>query len=159
MKLLSLDPASRCTGYAVMDSEGNIIDAGKLTGTGEDYLCRVVAAIDSLVAVIDEHQPGACVLEVPSGHVHGRFGSVRPRSQSVYGFAVGAFWQVAKRYCGRVHPVFVNEWTAGKPKPHRQKEVIARCPQYDPVKDKGMDVSDAIALGWWWLRRKEPQND
>jgi hypothetical protein len=86
-------------------------------------------------------------IEVPSGRVnrarHGGGGS----GLSVYGFAAGACYNFL-RYnpnVGTIHAV-KEGWTGSQPKSKRKSVAMKSHPEYDPEKDKGGDVADAICL-------------
>jgi hypothetical protein len=81
---------------------------------------------------------------------------------ALYGFAVGCIYcHVSYVAEGRgLPPITIadpNLWTRGSRKEHRRTWIAQGYPQYDPEKDKGGDVSDAICLGEWWYGQRELQ--
>jgi len=157
MKLLSIDPSSTKTGYAVFDGN-EVIDAGLLTGkSGTEYFYRVFKMMLELDDIFKDHKIDRTVIESPSGHVHGRLKG-HARGQATYGFAVGAIWAHSRSHVQGTTLVDANRWTRGIPKKKRQAVIALKYPDYDADKDTGGDVSDAIGLGEWWLAEKVYQN-
>lgn len=155
MKLLAIDPASKVTGYAVLNERGDVIDAQLIRASRSKLpLDRIASIIADLNGVCDEHSPSAIVVEVTSGRPG--TGSTRGASSSlaIYGMAVGAIWWAMRGRGIAVHPVDEDRWTARYSKAQRQLAAVATVPGYSAQKDKGGDVSDAIALGRWWLDRQ-----
>lgn len=156
MIILALDPSTTCTGYAVLGDNESLIEAGRLNPAKKKmaYQYRVESMVRGLQKVLDEHNPEICIIEAPEGKVHRRKFASHGLGQSIYGFACGAFWWKCVDYfgIGLVRCVGVNKWTRGIPKKDRALKVSMRFPQYKLEDDKGMDMSDAIGLGLWWIR-------
>ena len=162
MKLIALDPSSSCTGYAVF-ANGKLIDAGRLRGkSAATALYRISAMrLDLLNELLAEHQPQTIVIEMPLEKQHTR----TPGKKSglpIWGMAAGALWATCLQYADEttdgpcsVYPVSNTLWTRGKSKDARQLAVKMEHKGYDPAKDRGADVSDAIALGQWWLAQDD----
>ena len=159
-RILSLDPASRVSGYAVMDDTGKLLDAGLLkpVKTRLPVESRVPMMLDSTIEILDEWKPEILIVEVPLKRQY-TTKKQRTTSMAVWAVAAGAFWgwmwAVRHFYLPGliVVPVSNVEWTRGSPKLMRQQKVVAMYRGYDPAKDPGLDVSDAIAMGLWYLRR------
>ncbi len=156
--ILALDPSSTCIGYAIFACRANfeslLGDAGLITTPQKpSAYVRMVKLADDVFDLIREFNgpPMTIVVEVPSGHVnHGRHkGS--GAGLSVYGMAVGYLLGRLASLDVDVRIILENDWTRGIPKGERQASVAARYASYDPAKDPGGDVSDAIGLGEWWI--------
>ena len=151
MKLLSLDPSSTMTGYAIMDEKANLVEAGliKPRKAGDELWTRILTMSKSLITLIKEIEPTHCIVEVPIGK-HRRLPAAMSGSLVKYGCAVGSLYLAAHLFCPHVYPVSTL-WTGGKAKVRRAGAVAFRFPTYDPDKDKGLDMADAIGMGVWWL--------
>lgn len=157
MILLAIDPSSTKTGYAVMVDRVTLLDAGFLKPgkTRNPAIMRIKEMIEQLVEVLDEWQPGKVLIESPSAHVNiGRHHGAGA-GLAVYGFAAGAIWAAC---CARVDTKAIDAqlWTCGVPKLKRQKNICMAFPQqYNPEKDRGGDIADAIGLACWWFGRQK----
>lgn len=159
MKILALDPSSTKTGYAVADG-GEIIDFGVLTPnrTKDPPNTRIWVMLMACGDLMNEHRPfSAVVIEDTSGKIAGRLG--RASGLAIHGKAVGMFIMKAVQFMGgtrQVHLVLENDWTRGTPKAKRQKNVAYLLgDKYDPAKDPGGDVADAIGLLNWWMDKQK----
>ena len=166
LQILAIDPSSTRTGYAMMAEAGPVLQVlgagyvcpGKPTAP---YLQRVedmAKGVLDLINCADLGDPDRVIVEVPSGHVHGRIRDRQPQGLSVYGFGAGAIWWQLRRKLGdRVIGIDQNTWTRGTLKKARQASVMAHWPQYQSIlaKDSGADAADAISLGAWWLHEQK----
>lgn len=76
---------------------------------------------------------------------------------SIYGVAAGAIWARCCTFGVGVHTVGVNEWSRGtySTKTKRRNLVAAMFGNvYSVAADRKLDMSDAIALGLWWLSER-----
>jgi hypothetical protein len=169
--LISLDPGSKRTGYAVFDGN-QLADAGYLHSDDDEApaMPRIIEMANDLIGMIAVHQPRRIVIEVSSGHVGKRRHTGGGHGLAIYGEAAGALVAAAHfemvrlgRNGGRppavlwgVVPVLENVWTRGKRKNVRRDAIMMEFPQYRALasKDGGADVSDGIGLGLWWLPRE-----
>src|SRR5690606_4445834 len=113
--------------------------------------------VQEVRGLVERVGPGQVVVEVPSGQA----GSATRRraaagSLGVMGLAQGAVWATCLALLpGGTVGVDERAWTRGfgvTAKDRRQYRVASLYPsQYRPDADPGGDVSDAIALGLWWL--------
>lgn len=156
--ILAIDPSSSCTGYAMLLSHNNLVEAGRfLPGkTRDSAVHRIMAMGRDLAALIREKQPDEIVIEISSGKVGRRHGGAGA-GLAVYGMAVGYLWATAAAFANndgpiKVHTIEENAWTCGVPKEKRTANVALRFKQYRTADDPGGDVADAIGLGCWWLR-------
>ena len=156
MKCIAIDPSSSKTGYAVLGESGNILEAGLLLPrkVRDVAIVRIDCMCDDLRTLLGEHSADHIVVEVPSGHQHGRI-ERKTRGLATYGMAVGAMYATCRAFpSGRTHVVNANDWTAGVSKDFRLRLLAMNHPkEYDPEADKGGDIGDAICLGQWWLDR------
>lgn len=164
MRLLAIDPSSRSIGWSFFvvrglskklpsDPEIVVKGAGIITERGADVLNRVVRIIDRIDEVIEVMEPSNVVIEVPSGKVvarHGGGGS----GLAVYGFATGAIWQVCRSRGTSKTQAVTEAWTGGHSKERRRKVALKAYPALADLKDPGYDISDAVALGVWWLEQQ-----
>lgn len=162
--ILSIDPSSTKTGYAVLNG-ARLEEAGVVRGerTRDPALERTIAMAGDLFELVTRYSPEKVIIEMP-GSGPGT-GSRRGASSSLIAYGVACGYLYARMAAIRTHmgfdlvPVQVNTWTAGWKKTARQAAVMAMFPAYRPEVDKGMDCSDAIALGWWYLMgEKKPEN-
>lgn len=162
MTILILDPSSTCTGYAIMSDRKNargrysLMDAGRLMPerAKDPANDRIRAMVREILNISAEHRPDRIVVEDTSGKIarHGRGRGMNGAGLAIYGKAVG--WILGACYSTGIEvvPILENEWTRGISKEGRQKIVIAAYgDQYDPAKDPGLDTSDAIRLGEYFL--------
>lgn len=157
--ILALDPSSTCIGYALFAHDGVLFDAGRIRppSAKADPLNRAQKMFDDVADLVKNSGTiHAVVVEIPSGKVHraGRGRGMNGAGLSTYGMAVGyLIGRLVSRddVCDRIYPVDCNVWTRGGSKEGRQSSVKARHKTYDPAKDSGMDTSDAICLGEWWI--------
>lgn len=154
MKILALDPSSTRTGYAVMKSPTEIVEAGYLRPlrSKDAALTRILTIRSSLVELLHEHLPNKICIEIPSGKVGG--GQRRGASASamaIYGMAVGMVFATCLGLRLRVKAVNEREWTRRMPKVRRNQLIAAQFPAYREQlnKDSGGDVGDAIGLALW----------
>lgn len=163
MRILAIDPAMTCTGWAVMYCDAGDItleDCGTIRPRKKDLLWRRWMLTHGVRRELTRWEPENVVVEIPSPK--GSFNKVdRGASLVTYGMAVGIvlgclaeMWDVC---AFRMHPIEVNTWTKHVPKTQRAKVVAAQFPYWaDRIKaNKTLDIADAIGLGWWWLRRQE----
>jgi hypothetical protein len=133
MKILSLDPSSTITGYAIMETAGDadprMIEIGKLRKPGEHPPAdRIDAMIDALADLLDEHKPDVVLMEVTSGKTSARHkGS--GAGLAIYGQAVGEFRRYllcVREQCGfDLRCIMENDWTRGTSKASRQAVIHA----------------------------------
>jgi len=163
--MLGLDPSSTRTGYALLKSPTEIIEAGCLRPlrSRDAALSRICHIRSSLVELIHEHLPNRVCIEVPSGKVGG--GQRRGASASamaVYGMAAGMMLATCLEHCGdHTFPVNEREWTGRVPKNRRNRLIAAQFPAYREQlnKDRGGDVGDAIGLALWAYGRLRNEGD
>ena len=163
MRLLALDPSTRCTGYAVLAHVGAgtaLLDAGRLLPAklAKPPLERMADMCDEISAIFREHEPiTAAVIETAPGSPFLR----RRRGHTnllTYATGVGMMLREVQVRLGRGATFNVSAGTwARKSKAHRQRVVAMSFPAYDAAADPGMDVSDAIALGLWFIAEQAAQ--
>lgn len=154
MKLLTLDPSTTRIGYAVMSDHRTLHEAGAIRpAAGEaDANGRVRSMAGDVAELLREQQPDVVLVEDTGSHVHaGRQGG--GAGLMVYGKGVGYVLRVCDEVAGaeRVQTVETQVWSRGARKEKRQRQVAAQFSQYDARKDKGCDISDAIAMAQWWF--------
>lgn len=166
--LLSFDPSSRATGWALMPLSGDLEpvagEAGvlKYPDAWPAWL-RVRALREGALSLLDRLSGrfDRVVVEVPGSAQAGRYrGSYA--TPGVYAAAVGVVFACA---CGAGVPVVTVEsdhWTrAGGGvgvRKGRRLGVLASASSYTGASDRGGDMGDAISLGAWyaWRRGREP---
>lgn len=157
--ILSLDPSSTATGYAIFDGM-KIEEAGVLKGHYKDPALKrsIDMATDALVLSLNP-KIETVLVEMPSGGPGTGSRQGATTSLIIYGVAAGIIYgrlhELAKSQSWKLEAVPVETWTKGWKKKTRQAAVMARFPDYDATKDKGLDCADALALGWWWIAGKE----
>jgi hypothetical protein len=135
---------------------------------------RLAAMKEDLIALLNEYQPAAIVIEWTSGKVIGSRHAGGGAGLPIYGVAVGTLWQVCEYWAQartaaghpcRVVRIAENEWTQGRPKLRRRiggqpalsrvDLIQHRFPRYVPEKDPGGDVADAIGLNVYYQRKQK----
>jgi len=164
--IFSLDPGSIRTGFAVLTGGQQLIEAGlimpdKRTAAPE---FRIHSMCRDLWQLLDKHQPRLILLEWCSGKVNKRRHKGSGQGLQVHGAATGSLWReclawkrtlpMEEQIQTKVILVLENDWTRGLPKQERAAAVAAIFREYMPEGDKGMDISDALGLAIWWLRRQ-----
>lgn len=162
MTLLTIDPSSTLTGYAVMSDPETIEDCGYLRPTSPKApaIDRTDSICDSLELLVWEHKPDHVLIEVPSGNVRiAKFGA---QWITLYAFAAGAQHAILRRYVqvrnakspgATLWRVDEQTWTKGKTKARREDEIFATFPVLREKlrRDTGGDIADAIGIGlYWW---------
>lgn len=158
--ILALDPSSTRTGYAVLNEQEKLLEAGILKPRKEKDPPRerIEAITGDLWRLLEETNPQAIILEWTSGKVGRRRHHGGGAGLAIYGVAIGAIWQMAEFWSriDRGHPLVElvpeNEWTGGRPKGERAAAIGRLYPQYQADRDPGGDIADAIGLGRWWIR-------
>ena len=156
MILLSLDPSSTCTGYAVFDGR-RIVESGcirvKQRCGAELRIANICNDVADLVA---DHAPLHIIVETPP-----RTPRAARRSSitlPIYGWAVGAVWATC-RECSEhavgIHCIPGDEWIGRQSKAQRLQRVRLLYKSL-VLTEKDHDAVDAIALGVWWLDRSIP---
>jgi Holliday junction resolvasome RuvABC endonuclease subunit len=165
MKLVSIDPSSTCTGYAVLDRSKSLklVEAGRLRGKkDQDAIGRMFAMREQLLEVLSEFAPQVVIIEMVTEKQHTR----EPGKKSglpIWGEAAGLLCGAAMEHADLVnaslveashctiYPISNIAWTRGKNKDERQMLVLAMFPhQYNADSDSGQDMSDAIAMAIWY---------
>lgn len=158
--VLSIDPGSKRTGWAVLTQREQLLQAGLLTGDkGIDHAeFRITAMCRGLHELLEEWQPETVLIEWSSGHVGRRRHKGGGAGLATYGIAIGGLWQVAVAWARSCEPpaqvrcIEENLWTNRVPKEDRVVAVAQRFREYRIEDDPGGDIADAIGLGLWWIR-------
>lgn len=158
---LFIDPSSTATGYAVMNLVSlELLEGGIIRPKGQEHaLGRVLVMRAELLQILQQFEPAEIVVELPLGKQWTRQ-QAKKSGMAVWAGAAWALWMVCFEWAsiraGRTaaHAIGNDDWTRGGSKQDRQRLVAALFKTYGPAKDKGMDLSDAIALGLWWKGRK-----
>ncbi len=160
--ILCLDVSSSATGYAVFR-------ASWLEGFGlikpkqsRPALTRIDETVEDVIALLARWEVGRVVMEWSNGKTHGSIG--KASGLSVLGAAQGAVRQAVRERFVPVETIDQNLWTGSRKKATRARNVKLIYPEYARLHneggDKGLDVADAIGLGWWWIqhnREKEKE--
>lgn len=166
--IVSLDPSSTCTGYAVwVDGKpyelGRIkpsnstkgIDSTKLAGRAQvacgASVVRYMGLMADLAELLYEYRPEHVVIEVSTGRAGTGSKLKAGPSLITYGQAVGCALAMAYQSCSSVVPVTERAWTRGLGKKDaRMRFVYNLYPAlYQFEKDKGGDIADAVLLYRW----------
>jgi len=168
--ILSLDPSSTCTGWAVLAPGEQYVASGRLVSKITQIEPKEFAPyyqIDAMCLelrkLLDGYRPREIVMEWTSGKRAGRLGQ-NVSHLAIYGVAVGAIWREAVNWTAywtdkgtpcAVVSYLENTWTKGQPKGHRIQIAQAMFQQYDPARDSGGDEADAIMLNIWHQREQK----
>ena len=150
MIVLGIDPGSRHTGYGVVEVQGSVervLDYGvlHLDATGSHQL-RLKQIYDRLEALVEQHLPDECAVEMP---VYGR----NPQSMLKLGRAQAAAMLVAlnreipvTQYTPKeVKKSVTGNGNASKEQVWYMVRAILGITDADPK--LGLDASDALAVG------------
>ena len=152
--ILSLDPSTTALGWAIGE-HGEVVAAGVFKPPAKDHwINRVTGMIPALYIQMNMMQKPLhferVIIESPDGKIHARAKGSGGQGASKYGFAVGYFFGYFACEDIPTEAISVNEWTRGKPKERRAREIEIICPHLDFGKDPGLDAHDAAALLQWW---------
>lgn len=160
MKILAIDPSSSCCGHALWSNLGGrwvVMEHGrtKPAKTILPALDRVRDMAGSLCEMVRELAPDVIVVETMTERQYsGKAG--REVRLSVCAFAGGyILGRIDSLIEGQAVAVSNVSWTRGFSKADRQAKARQLCACYDAKKDKGMDASDSICLGYWFIQRME----
>lgn len=163
--ILSLDPSSTCTGYAVFgrgDGAWTLSEAGLLkpTKAGASLIYRVQWLVEDIRGILDYLAPRTVLVEAPGGKQYTRDPG-KTSSLPAWAFAAGAafgachLWALENNSITDCIGVPIT-WTRGTTKDTRADAVHAQWPRFQWPKRKGYDAEDAAALAWWWLNQRRP---
>ena len=185
MRVLSLDPSSRCTGWAVLDGlepdelvDGGLIkpSASRTTKAGSpehqaqdlaDWYAgaelaaarRILETLEDVAALVPEYQPDRVLVEIPSGKAGTGSKKGAKSSLAVYGLAAGAVWACLRSAGAKVVAITERQWTPGSSKAGRGLTHEALYPgRYMTSVDAGLDLSDAIGMARWYFARSIENN-
>ena len=155
MKLLSADPSTTATGYAVLGRDGKgplLIECGVLLPrkASAPAITRVCDICDELGGLVKEHRPTCAVIETVASNV---YRGKPTQGLLTYAMGVGIIYGTLRTLLAG-KPVFgvaPTTWTRGKKKADRMASARMMFPTYDPRQDPGGDAGDAIGLGCWFL--------
>ena len=164
MKILSLDPSSSATGWALADYDTErFLQAGFVTPEKRKapVAFRADEMTNEISGLIREHAPTVVVVEAMTEKQYTRDPAIRSALPPC-GWAMGWMggWIDARYPDITVYPISNVEWTQGRGgkdrKAKRQIEAKLLMPDYDPARDtKDADMADAICLGAWWIRQQK----
>jgi len=166
--LLSLDPSSSAIGYAISTDPDTFTECGVIKpkiskfaryrtkqGITTEAVERIADMRHQLIEVIQQYEPEVTIVELPSGHVHGRNKS-KGSGQSIHGMGVGAVLAICWGHCKpmSIQVINANTWTRRTPKERRTARIQQIFPEYDAANDKGGDQADAMGLARWWYAKQ-----
>lgn len=159
IKILSIDPSSTITGYALMDISDNLLAAGLIrpNKSTDPPLFRIHTMCGDLEQLIKDTKPDVIVIESTEGKVGRKRHKGSGAGLAVYGMAVGAMWYAALKSQCKVEAIGANEWTRGKKKEERIAEMAGLYPEYNAKTDTGGDIGDAICMGRFYIRKRKIQ--
>lgn len=168
MRLLSLDPSSTTTGWAVLtglDRE-DLVEAGVVTPDDDKAaaMVRTRSMTPQVLGLIDEHKPNVILVESTSGKVNKKRHKGAGAGLATYGMAVGFMLASIEWYTGdcqplpAIHAITENTWTRSVPKRSRAEAMAYRYAGYARAVaaglDKDRDAADAIGLAVWWFTER-----
>lgn len=166
MRTVSIDPSSSCSGVAYFEDEKLVrvesvkynaelqkIDLPDASGVPSETYHKYKTLTDKIIKNITDFKPNHVVIEITSGKVNkGRhFGGGSGLSK--YGMFIGFLWGRLLELGFCVHDVLENDWTRSSSKESRQLVARQLFKAVYTSKDTGMDESDAIMLGLWWIKK------
>ncbi len=147
MRILGIDPGSLFTGYAVVDVQGaeeQLVDCGTLRLNSDDaHQLRLRVIYEHIEALLEEHAPDACAVEMP---VYGQ----NPQSMLKLGRAQAAAVLPALNRTIPVSeytPKAVKKSVTGNGNASKQQVAYMVCAMLSmETGSVGLDTSDAIAV-------------
>jgi Holliday junction resolvasome RuvABC endonuclease subunit len=125
---------------------------------------RCLSLADDAIALVEEHAPTRIVCEIPSGKAgKGSKAQTSGGALATLGLAGGMVYQAIRgRWPQLTAPVTERQWAhsglgGGRGSKSRGQADVAALygfVGYDPARDPGADVADAIALARWWIQRE-----
>ncbi len=165
MNLLTLDGSSTAIGAAVSPALSKLLDGVLIDDKAECPYKRFDAMLKDVDKLVTQWKPRVILIESPAPQQPakkvidketGQEKVVVRRGQGNYGLAVGRLYEHIKLMHGITPQVVqADVWTNQVPKMIRQEWIAAAYAKfgYDPAKDPGADLSDAIGMAeWWWTR-------
>lgn len=157
--VLALDPSITCTGYVLMNQDGDNLIAGGLIKPKHRHerMKKITCICDCVEKLIREYNPDVAVVEVTTGKVNRARHKGGGAGLAVYGMCVGAVWQkLVSIKTIKTVTVYENDWTPGKGgKVRRRLDCSVMFPGlYDYTKDPGGDMADAIMIGQWYFAKR-----
>lgn len=158
MTTLGLDPGIDTSGYAVLASLDELLEAGTLSP--DDPKAHATARIESLCggleALLERFKPSLVVIEWNSGKVNRRRHQGGGAGLAVHGAVTCGLWREALGWArqNRATVVTVDEsqWTHGVRKEERALAVASMFPGLAWTQDRKHDVADAIGVALWKLK-------
>ena len=153
-RILGIDPGSRATGFAVIESAGNrtnVLEYGVIrTPAKEGLPARIRRLHDALAEVIERHRPGeAAIEEVFTAH--------NVRSALVLGQARGALLLAASRRC-EVHEYSaraVKKAVVGYGQADKQQVATMVRALLTLRETPPLDAADALAIALCHLHHRQ----
>ncbi len=155
MVILGIDPGSRCAGYGVLAVEGRderVLDYGVLRFDSNDsHQVRLKQIYERLTAVVEEHLPDECAIEMP---VYGR----NPQSMLKLGRAQAAAMLVALNRgipAAEYTPKAVKKSVTGNGNASKQQVafMVRAMLSIGEEAAMGLDASDALAVALCHVHR------
>ena len=159
--ILAIDPSLTATGYALFAEDRSLIEAGRIKAPVQakgkklpaskraDIIVGDICVLASGLPVVPH-----TVIEIPSAHVNKRRHGGGGAGLARYGYLTGRVVQAVIELDGVVEQVEPEQWIGkahGVPRSKADRIALAAraWPRYDPDKDKGGDIADALLLGRW----------
>lgn len=180
--ILGIDPSLNETAVAVLvsgvPSVGRLVQVYRIRPEGDTLHDRACSLANELASIIEMHQPGCAVLELPADAKRGGWGAYKGRSPlsiAPYGIAVGAAVMVLKWHLPaavnggtpvRVFYPSVNDWTGrgvpsskGDPNKVKRANFVRMLYRLGPEalgpKTVAGNAADAVLLARWGLLKLE----
>lgn len=162
--VFAVDPGSIRSGWAVLDRHEQLLAGGLLLPDKIhiDSEFRINSMCQDLWQLLDEWRPNAIVIEYGSGKINIRRHHGQGSGMQIHGVSIGALWREAVAWWRalpaeqqletKVILITENKWTRGVRKEERAAAIAAMFPKYNPAKDPGYDLADAVGLASWYQR-------
>lgn len=159
MNLLSIDPSSTRTGWAVFHGE-DLFDSGTIGPRASLTSWERIMAIANSVGDLLVHKNIEYVVMEVGRKTHA--GKPNVSGLQVYGMAMGAIGITVASFFHAVSPsdkcyefIDANQWVRGLSKPDRIRNLGIILKDYPRIKEicaaAGGDEGDAVDMGMWWL--------
>lgn len=159
-RILTIDPGSISTGYAVLEGD-SLRDCGilKPDDPKADVPQRVESLCEGLEALLEEYKPDVVLIEWDSSHVNVRRHKGGGSGLATHGAITASLWRESLYWARRRQGVSVitileNTWTRRVPKEHRAAAVACQFPGVDWTSDIRNDASDAVGLARWYVQER-----
>lgn len=162
MVILSIDPDSKCFGFAKFLEE-KLVSFGCAEEKKGDFVSRAVRLGDNLLGLCELNKPDKVVIEIGKATYRRGAGGRAANNLAHYHMAIGHYLATLEKYGLDYEAVAPNQWMSRRgrsgylSKGDVRLNVQLKYPDYRLKTnggadfDKGSHISDAIGIGDWYI--------